>query len=380
MGAKILFFVSFFGLFGMTWLWVVLAYFVFKSSGKKIGSMHGLSVSRIDILLPVHNEEALIEASLESFRAAILELNSLYPQIQVGILIGLDACTDQTMQIAKNLNVPCVEVAFKNKWKNLVSLVRHRTESQGANMQGDWVILADAGVIWPKRFLLNMIPSLMDSQVMGIAPAYYRKNSGILEQLHWIIERYFKRLESTFAGGPISVHGATVLYRRSELEKALLRLKAKVWAADDVVVPLVMRAIYPNRRIVYVESPCESDRIIDQGVLVDHRSLTRSRRMVLGNLQWIKHVLPFVIRADCAVGLLAMRRVFRMLWLYWLLSLGVGVVWLGLQKSPAVGIGIVFLYLFLGLVMKKSLGPILSSLLVPFYFCSNSEEKNILWS
>src|SRR5438309_1521729 len=80
-------------------------------------------------------------------------------------------------------------------------------------------VQADAGIEWPDDFLVQIVPLALRPELMAIAPSYRVPDAGTFEKLVWGIERHFKRIESAL-GGPVTVHGATVAYRRAELVEA----------------------------------------------------------------------------------------------------------------------------------------------------------------
>ena len=111
--------------------------------------------------------------------------------------------------------------------------------------------------------------------------------------------------------------------------------------------------------------------------------------MVVGNLDWSEGLLPEVWRCHRLVGLLALRRVCRVFWVYWFIFVGTAAL-LALQHLAGVsgsgaltvlGSGAALVVLFaLSSNSVRRLGAIaLVSLLAPWYACGGSRGKMVRW-
>jgi glycosyltransferase involved in cell wall biosynthesis len=274
----------------------------------------------IQVLVAAYNEESVIGQTLESLVAAALELRArLGERLEFQVVVGLDHCTDATAARVAELasRSPFAITAVENegergKWHTLMMLA--------ARSRSEWVAFVDSGSVWDARLLLAALPLLGDGQVMGIAPSYSPRGSGLLERANWKLERALKRLENA-AGGPVSVHGASVLYRRSALLNAMSALQGTAWLNDDVVLPLTLRLQNPSSRIVYLADGAPSGWVSDVGLRSELAvEFRRRRRMVMGNLQWIRSILL----PQAGILLIASRRVFRVFWAYWILLIVLG--------------------------------------------------------
>jgi cellulose synthase/poly-beta-1,6-N-acetylglucosamine synthase-like glycosyltransferase len=262
---------------------------------------------KISILIPAHNEERLLPGTLNSIFQAIEATKSGWPCI-FRILVGADGCTDKTEQIATSMGAELLTMPAKTgKWGTLCTLVATCSNT-------DWTILADSGVTWPRDFLLRLQPLLLEKDAIGVAPTYRNNTSGPVEQLIWGLESIIKRLEGQ-SGGPVSVHGATVCYRTKELGEALRLLSSRHWLNDDIVIPLTLRALYPGQHISYVASLAVSE--AEKPKCPKASEFRRRRRLVLGNVQWITFLWGPVWLRNSSAALLAGRRIFRLLWVYW---------------------------------------------------------------
>lgn len=322
---QLYFFIGLLGLAGMTWLCPLLGLF-YKTSGRT--SEPNWPPRSLEILIPAHNEESFLGRTLEEIKSQINDCLKKNTTASITLRVGADACSDQTAQISEQLEVPTNVFTFKSKWKTLCAMI--------SNSRADWVGLVDAETLWPDDFLKNLWDSRWNSPLLGIAPAF---GHGLV----WSIERHFKVLE-TFSGGPVSVHGATVFYERVALQEALKILEAQAlkvtdqkvqWINDDVVIPLTLRSRFPDRTLAYysnpnqgsvTEQPRENKDRSSRWTLREEfkSSLRKRRRMMAGNLQWIKGLLPLVAAQTPFVALIAMRRVMRLFWAYWILFLILG--------------------------------------------------------
>ncbi|HUP57639.1 MAG TPA: glycosyltransferase [Bdellovibrionota bacterium] len=359
----------------MTWLFPVISRLVSPSlAGGAIRSRKTspAKLPSIAVLIPAHDEESSIRRTLRSVEVAIAAARRRGLLEDAKIIVGADGCTDSTARVARSLGAEVIESREKSgKWKSISRLIR---SAQGA----DWVILADAGIVWPRHFLLEALPLMADPALVSIAPTYRAPSAGALETLVWNVERHFKSLEVPL-GGPISIHGATVCYRRRECLTALRHLGPKAWLNDDVVLPLTLRALFPALRIHYLASVGVYDDL-GSGHARASREFGRRRRMVYGNLQWIHGLLPAVFERNSAAALLALRRAFRVLWAYWGLALVAGTA--ALLDPFIVQVGFA-----LGLAGAVSLrGPFVrlwdsarASWLAPFYFFSVRNLGGVVW-
>src|ERR1035437_1571724 len=116
----------------------------------------------------------------------------------------------------------------------------------------------------------------------------------------------------TACGGPVSLHGATVAYKTSLVKEALVHLGDRPWLNDDVVIPLTLRALSPEGIILYPVG-----QVRDAGAELDRPDLGRRRRILQGNLQWVRSLLWDSCRRNPVAGMVAGRRLFRVLWAYW---------------------------------------------------------------
>lgn len=264
----------------------------------------------IAILIPAHNEEATLPITLKSITEAISAVGTISP-CRFRILVGADGCTDKTETTALGMGAEVLVMPSQiGKWGTISALVEKYRESH-------WTVLADCGVEWPRDFLVKLLPLLSREDVIGVAPTYRNDASGLVERVVWGTERAIKMIESK-CGGPVSVHGATVCYRTKELSLALRSLSDRHWLNDDIVIPLCLRALYPTKKLEYAANLIVNDN--SSTYRPASREFIRRRRLVHGNIEWIRHLWGTIWKQNFVVGILASRRVFRLLWGYWAAS------------------------------------------------------------
>jgi glycosyltransferase involved in cell wall biosynthesis len=374
---QILLSLGIFGILGLSVLCPLLAlsgyYFLHRKSEEKGFSGPNLTsvALRIDIIIPAHNESTHLGATLTSIKQSIHYLRTRpqnRPVPLIVIHVGADGCTDNTCQVVRRF--PMVSLTRFEEKIGKWAVIKRMVEDSSS----DWVMLVDAGTLWPERFLLDAFERICtrSKDIMAIAPSYRPQKAGWLHRMLWGMEITLKRLEA-FCGGPVSLHGATVGYKTSFLKKALVSLGNTLWLNDDVVIPLTLRALYPKGVILYPVGE-----VRDAGVEQHQLDLGRRRRLLLGNLQWVRALLPSCLRRNPIAGLVAGRRLFRLLWAYWF-----GMIVFGLAMAfhfvvlPVIAtLGV--LMLASGSVRQIS-GAALISLLAPFLLVRANKYESGAW-
>ena len=274
--------------------------------------------SSIEIIVPARNEAGFIGGTLASIQDAIRHLEekkSVLPLPKIGIRVGANNCTDATAEIARQFRMVSVtETSEKQgKWLTIKSLLK--------DSSAEWLILVDAGTLWPTDFLITFMERISrEHHAIAAAPSYQPIEVGWISRAVWKIETALKKLES-FCGGPVSLHGATVAYKSGPLKNALAYLGDRLWLNDDVVIPFVLRSLYREGVILYPVGQVQ-----DAGIRQDSMDFGRRKRMLRGNIQWIKALWPDGFRLNPVAGIVAGRRFFRIFWAYWLGSLILGAV------------------------------------------------------
>ncbi len=270
---------------------------------------------KITFLIPAHNEEKKIGTTLGCIASALPTTDPTAP-FAPKIILGLDHCTDQTETQARlwnaKLNIQTVTYTFKSKWKTIHALA-HLAETE-------WVIFLDSGIHFTAETLQNWIACMNDSDALAIAPSYQIQGASRVHHLFWWIERTLKAIENK-CGGPISLHGAAIAYRRENLLAAFKLLTTDLpprfhhqdFKNDDVVIPLALRILFPKQRIRYLPTVNVFDLAVQDKTNYE-TSLNRRKRMMIGNLQWTRWLFIQPHPIPAAVFLVALRRFLRPFW------------------------------------------------------------------
>jgi cellulose synthase/poly-beta-1,6-N-acetylglucosamine synthase-like glycosyltransferase len=296
----------------------------------------------LEVLIPAHNEQKDLGRTIQSIRRSLGT-----GELEARIVVGADQCSDQTELVAKELGVDVIRVSFASKWKTLKSLVDQS--------QSEWVALVDVGMEWDELMIPEFVKNYAWPELLFIAPAYELEFPSLFNKLNWGIERYLKVLENK-SGGPVSVHGATVFYRRSYLVGVLEFLKGRDWLNDDVIIPLTMRALYPHQRGLYL-SQVKVKEFSAKPVSTDRRF-----RILMGNLDILDFVNSRKMSLTPELYLLWGRRRARVFWAYFLSALFLQICLL----LPMPPIGKVSFF-SLGILLLLSRKAFRVSLAAPFY-------------
>lgn len=269
----------------------------------------------LDLLIPAHNEEKRIETTLKSIHSALPCF--AYPP---RILITLDACTDQTEAVinrwTQKLKIELKSVNFQSKWKTLQSLVD--------DSEADWVLLLDSGIHFKPTFISNLLRHAQNQNLVAYSPSYRIEATSKLNSLFWNFEKNLKKIENR-AGGPISVHGASIAYRSKPLKGTLQKIKTysdNDFSNDDIIIPLALRKYYPTQSIFYSTNDQILDQEDDQSIVFSTQ-FNRRKRMVIGNLQWIRW-LKLTKNSSAILYLLSLRRALRPFWVEVLIIFFIG--------------------------------------------------------
>ena len=314
----------------------------------------------LHLLIPAHNEEKKISATLESIQRELTGFSS-----PLKITVGLDNCTDQTEAIVQSwsqrLPVVGVNFNFASKWKTLKKLLSL------ASPDADWILFIDAGTILGEGSLSALFLLMQNEGISVLAPSYRVRGGGVVHESFWRVESALKNLENK-NGGPMSVHGATVAYRKKVIEAIFSRLSQEnEFKNDDVIGPLAARVYFPELQVQYLPSIF----VYDQASLekLDFKTQwTRRKRMVLGNLQWIRWFTTHEESVSFTLKIISLRRILRPFWFCSLLILSVGLFGI----SHILGV----IALIPGFLFPSAA---LASLYAPYALILGLDQKKSIW-
>ena len=125
----------------------------------------------ISILVPVHNEERIIESKLANVR------DVLYPKSKMEIIVADDASEDKTLLIVENFIKNNPEINVK-----IIRQVQHEGKSAALNKAlqtttNDIVIVTDADTTWQTDLLKKSMPYLSNSKIGAVTCRGVNTNS-----------------------------------------------------------------------------------------------------------------------------------------------------------------------------------------------------------
>ena len=364
---KTLFLVGLFGLFLSSFLPGLIGWLCSPFRGF-IRNRERLSPPRsVAILIPAHNEEKLLLKTIDRVKASIAFSKA---DVKVELMVGLDACSDGSQRIMESAAISYRTCAYRSKWRTLVAMVE--------DTSCEWVGFVDVGALWSRALFKKSVSLMAYPSVMGVAPSYTTEQ-GLFARFFWRIEKAIKNLENA-SGGPVSVHGASVFYRRKELLAALGQLKDRAWINDDVVIPLTMRSMYPSKSILYMGRQRDECYVEDLGIIEPSRRITSRKRMALGNVEWIRGLFLATFLRSPLVGVVALRRVFRPMLLIFLAMQAVSLlVWLSLYFRVEASAIVLLLVAFFAALWAPQLRGIWMGSLSFMWGLLLGRDKKVAW-
>ncbi|MFH1038476.1 MAG: glycosyltransferase family 2 protein [PVC group bacterium] len=201
----------------------------------------------VSLLIPVYNEEAVIEKKLEN----ALRLD--YPPEKLEIVVAADGCSDRTVERVR---------PYLSRGVRLLEYAGHRGKMAAINrsvprLSGEIVVFTDASVVFPKDALTFLLPGFSDPSVGTVSGALVLKEEkeagGELPvDWYWRLEKFVRERESRWYSC-ISATGAIYAIRReliSELPEDTI--------LDDLLIPLGplrrgYRILFEGRAVAYEE-------------------------------------------------------------------------------------------------------------------------------
>lgn len=108
-----------------------------------------MTITTIGVVVPAHNEEALIAACLESIEAAAREMAAV---AQVRIFVVCDACTDGTADVVRAMGHEALSCDARN-----VGLARSIGAEEALAAGADWLAFTDADTVVGRQWLTAQV-------------------------------------------------------------------------------------------------------------------------------------------------------------------------------------------------------------------------------
>lgn len=172
---------------------------------------------KISVIVPVHNEERIIDLKLEN----LAKIN--YPAEKLQIIVANDASNDGTIQkVAK----------FQQANQQLEILVSNNTGERGKtnsmnlalnHASGEIVVVSDADCFWPPEILIKVLPYLSDPLVGAVTglekllnpgDTWVTKSEALYNNTYQVIQIGESKFHST-----IIFQGGFGAFKRTELHR-----------------------------------------------------------------------------------------------------------------------------------------------------------------
>lgn len=168
-------------------------------------------VARVVVVLPVHNEEALLPGCLRALVRAGREARRVRPTVEVDIIVALDGCTDRSAEIATGFPVTCIAAPHRGAAETrLMAVDTGLTAFGSAAVPLDrlWIASTDADSMVPDCWISDFLrlADLGVDLVVGAVEAV-----GPCDRSH--LEAWRARHRPPWGGRP--VHGANIGIRAS---------------------------------------------------------------------------------------------------------------------------------------------------------------------
>ncbi|WP_165820367.1 glycosyltransferase family 2 protein [Microvirga sp. KLBC 81] len=224
----------------------------------------------VTIIVPAHNEEAVIAAKIRNLAA--LE----YPRDRLTVVLPLDGCTDGTAAIARGLlgEIGSLDLRIVEYPSNIGKIAV--LNDQIGRAHSDIVALSDTSSLLDPQALSQAVRHFKRPSVGVVCPTYALIRPGSEgERAYWNYQTRVKAAEGA-VGAPMGAHGAFYLFRRNlwePLEPDTIN--------DDFVLPMrIVRRGY--------------DAVYDIGIVATELETSTARqdfrrriRIGAGNLQQV---------------------------------------------------------------------------------------------
>lgn len=249
----------------------------------------------VTVAIAAHNEEATIVRAVRSI------LDQRYPGPAVGVLVGLDGCSDGTAGALASLSDPRVTVL------DLPRAGKAATDNRlVAAATTEVIVTTSAGAEFGAGSLAKLVEPLRDPRV-GCATGVFqpRPDDGVAiegERLYWGLENRVMEAESRF-GALAMASGTALAFRRS--------LFAPIPGDSDADVTVAPTVVLQGRRVVHVPGAV----VYDDGPSTLRIVFRNRRRMTLRALPATLGLIPRLIRAGRyrAATALTFHKIFRWL-------------------------------------------------------------------
>lgn len=247
-----------------------------------------MDLPSLTVIVPVHNEEDVIESRILNL------LEQDYPPEKLDIVIGSDNSTDRSVEIAGRFSqrgVRVVEMPERMGKLGVIDFLTPRSES-------DVIVITDANVIFAEDALSKLAERYSDPQVGGVCgnlemvPPEGKHNTD--KELKYRNYETTLKIAMSRIGKLIGAYGGLYSFRRSLFQP--LGMKP---CHDDVIIPLeVLAAGYD----VIIAEDAHASETTRSTILEEYK---RRTRMAAYNLMTLPRALRLSFRAGLETAFIA---------------------------------------------------------------------------
>jgi glycosyltransferase involved in cell wall biosynthesis len=168
----------------------------------------------VAVVIPAHDEEALIGRCLASVTRAVARAREREPGLVATVVVVLDACTDTTAPQARRWPVEVLEISARNVGTARRVGIAHALASLGAVPEGTWIAMTDADTVVPRDWITHQL-DLMDAGI-DLVLGTVRPDFADLSARH----AAYWRATHPRGRPPGNVHGANLGVRASTYAEA----------------------------------------------------------------------------------------------------------------------------------------------------------------
>jgi len=213
----------------------------------------------ISILIPLRNEENLIESKLENIK------NVLYPKELIEILVAADNSGEQTLQKVRNFAENNRELNIKVVRQNPRSGKSAALNKALAFSKHPIIVVSDVDTLWPPNVLCNALPYLSNHKIGAVTGRGINQN----DDQSWVTkaEKSYLRFASLLRLGESKVHstmrfeGGFCAYKKSAFKKFDCETGADDSGTALEVIQNNYRTIMVPEAVFYTEFPT---RLVDK--------------------------------------------------------------------------------------------------------------------
>jgi cellulose synthase/poly-beta-1,6-N-acetylglucosamine synthase-like glycosyltransferase len=278
-GLEILFWFSVFVLF-YSYILYPISIFIFARLFKNPIKKNENFFPSVGVLVPVHNEEAVIRKKIEN----IFSID--YPADRLTIWIGSDCSTDSTEKIITEMNNPRIHLWTASKRSGKTGIVNNLAPL----IEAEVLLLTDANTMHRPDCLKAIVRNFADESVGVVAGHIEHITNHIKDDDEYggeSIYRIFESRQKIFEGhlhSTISAFGGFYAIRK----KLFKPIPPNSYSNDDVLIP--MNCIRQGYRVVY-----EPDAISEEDFTGNIQSeFSRRIRIGAGNYQAFFWLLDFL--------------------------------------------------------------------------------------